>query len=233
MSDTTPRPVKCADCGWTGNDENIKVLYDCDGLGERLDPGCTVPAGECVECGAFVYFTDQKSRTDWRDLADDAIRALEALRDGEASDGDWRSVDDIIQTHEEWKGTEGTTRWSLRLRERKNAMLRQKIEAVFDKLTREGWFAKSDWQCCQSCGWAAIPKAFCGPIAFFHEQDAEQLDIVNSNPSCCIAFGHSDETPESTIAAGERLVAALKAEGCFVKWDGTENERPTVMMHSS
>jgi len=111
MSDTTPRPVKCADCGWTGNDEdeNVKGLRYCADLGERLDPGCTVPAGECVECGAFVYYTDQKSREQWRDLADDAVVMLEALREGSASDGDWRNVDDIIQTYEVWTRMEETS----------------------------------------------------------------------------------------------------------------------------
>ena len=38
---------------WDGLE--IIELQDCKGLYERLEPGSTVPDGECPECGAFVY----------------------------------------------------------------------------------------------------------------------------------------------------------------------------------
>lgn len=108
MSDSTPRPVKCGNCGWTGydGDEGMDDLAHCKALSERLDPGCTVPAGECVECGAFVYYTDQIARTRWRELADDAVQALKLLRNGDISDGDRANVEDIIQTLEVWEKIE-------------------------------------------------------------------------------------------------------------------------------
>ena len=111
MSDeNTKRPVKCADCGWTGHDDKgMKALRYCDALGERLDPGCVVPAGECDECGAFVYFTDQKSREQWRNLADDAVTMLDELHNGTFSDSDWREVDDILETHANWTNIEATS----------------------------------------------------------------------------------------------------------------------------
>lgn len=107
MSNTTPRPVKCGNCAWTGydGDEGMDDLTHCKALGERLDPGCTVPAGECVECGAFVYYTDQIERTRWRDLANAAIDIIEQLEDG-AHDFLWSEVREIIETREEWEKAE-------------------------------------------------------------------------------------------------------------------------------
>ena len=59
--------VECDNCGWRrewNEDEEydpdvacnqlIPLLYVHD-LGERLDPGSVVPAGECPLCGAFAY----------------------------------------------------------------------------------------------------------------------------------------------------------------------------------
>ena len=36
--------------------ETFLPLRKTPDLGERLDPGAEVPAGECLECGALVYF---------------------------------------------------------------------------------------------------------------------------------------------------------------------------------
>ena len=47
--------TKCANCGETTTEKNIRPLYELPNLYARLDPGSEVPAGECRECGAFVY----------------------------------------------------------------------------------------------------------------------------------------------------------------------------------
>lgn len=47
---------ECANCDWHG------PLDECDGvdnIGARLDPGSTVPAGQCPECGALAYLEEQ------------------------------------------------------------------------------------------------------------------------------------------------------------------------------
>ena len=51
-----PEMVICDDCHRSyqvGGD--YKALCMVTDLAERLDPGSTVPEGECVECGAFVH----------------------------------------------------------------------------------------------------------------------------------------------------------------------------------
>ena len=51
-----PPRYRCANCGATPSDV-AKPLAECDRLAERLDPGSTVPAGECA-CGAFLYLLE-------------------------------------------------------------------------------------------------------------------------------------------------------------------------------
>jgi hypothetical protein len=46
----------CDACDWTGDESELATsLGDCPDLGERLDVGSVVPAGECPECGCFAY----------------------------------------------------------------------------------------------------------------------------------------------------------------------------------
>ena len=47
--------VECDDCGWTGAASDLaRQLADVPKLGERLDVGGLVPAGEC-KCGALCF----------------------------------------------------------------------------------------------------------------------------------------------------------------------------------
>lgn len=55
--------VKCGNCDWTGTDSEMGTHLDeivC--LGDRLDAGSEVPAGECPECGALAYVVKQADR---------------------------------------------------------------------------------------------------------------------------------------------------------------------------
>lgn len=52
---------ECGNCGWTGSEEQLGcVLADVPHLAERLDPGQTVPSGECPKCGALAYPVEHK-----------------------------------------------------------------------------------------------------------------------------------------------------------------------------
>jgi hypothetical protein len=47
---------RCANCGWNGPESALgRPLADLADLGERLDVGGVVPAGECPECEALAY----------------------------------------------------------------------------------------------------------------------------------------------------------------------------------
>jgi hypothetical protein len=58
----------------------VGELVEPKRLSERLDPGGTVPAGECPECGAFAYLLDDRldklaAEIGYSDGADDDERA--------------------------------------------------------------------------------------------------------------------------------------------------------------
>lgn len=48
------------------------------------------------------------------------------------------------------------------------------LNEAFKELRKLGYFARQNFKCCQSCGWAAVPvdKA---KVVFYHHQDNERL----------------------------------------------------------
>lgn len=48
--------VECGNCSYVGR--SFVALEDTPDLGQRLDPGDEVPAGECAHCGALVYLSE-------------------------------------------------------------------------------------------------------------------------------------------------------------------------------
>lgn len=66
---------QCDNCGWEG-DEPLRVLADVPDLMERLDPGCSIPSGDCPECQALTY--ELNSRQLLVDAAEDLLEACKA-----------------------------------------------------------------------------------------------------------------------------------------------------------
>ena len=56
--------LKCDNCDrqYEREDQLQYVFPDIPNLLHRLDPGGTVPAGECPECGALVYLEQQENQ---------------------------------------------------------------------------------------------------------------------------------------------------------------------------
>lgn len=55
--------VECDNCSRRWDETTLKVRFpDIPGMMERIEPGGTVPAGECPECGALVYPVEQPVR---------------------------------------------------------------------------------------------------------------------------------------------------------------------------
>ena len=53
---------------------------------------------------------------------------------------------------------------------------KEKLNLFFKEMRKKGYFAKQKFQCCQTCGWSAIPKEKKDKAVFYHEQDAENLE---------------------------------------------------------
>ena len=88
---------QCDNCGWeTDNEEEFKPLGEVRHLAERLDEGCPVPAGECPECGCFVYEINKSVK--FYDAKDEILASLErcAFLLGRIADGDHWAVQNSL-----------------------------------------------------------------------------------------------------------------------------------------
>lgn len=73
-----PRPVRCDNCDWEGDESNFPDNYDeleheqIEGqygkplwlvhhLNSRLDEGSEVPVGECPDCQCFCYLAEEST----------------------------------------------------------------------------------------------------------------------------------------------------------------------------
>jgi len=52
-------------------------------------------------------------------------------------------------------------------------MSKSNLTKAFAALRKAGYFARQNFQCCQSCAWAAVPEAKEDKAVFYHNQDNE------------------------------------------------------------
>jgi len=101
----------------------------------------------------------------------------------------------------------------------------RRIDDAFTALRDEGFFAKANHTCCQSCGLADIPEdGRYDEYVFYHMQDAENLKDAGV---CYLAWGFSGPTLE-TKRKGRLICTALREAGLEVDWDGSEHTRIKV-----
>ncbi|MEU4482403.1 hypothetical protein AB0F68_30720 [Micromonospora sp. NPDC023966] len=98
-----------------------------------------------------------------------------------------------------------------------------RLTAAFRALTAAGVVARENFTCCQNCGVAEIgddmprgmtPRGY----TFYHRQDAEH---GVGGTGVHLAYGPR----ESAAEIGAEVVAALRAEGLTVHWDGETGRR--------
>ena len=53
--------VECDNCGDVTTQDNLLPLEEAKDLFMRLDVGSEIPAGECLDCGAFSYIKEENS----------------------------------------------------------------------------------------------------------------------------------------------------------------------------
>jgi len=86
------------------------------------------------------------------------------------------------------------------------------LTPAFKALRKEGFFARQNFWCCQSCGCAAVPEDKSEAYVFYHAQDKQ--DLV-SKGSCYLAWSGD----------GAKIVEVLTAHGIKTEWDGSANTR--------
>lgn len=118
--------------------------------------------------------------------------------------------------------------------------LKNKLRTAFAILRKNGYIARMNFLCCQSCaGYALSEKAHelaergkeIKGVVFYHKQDEENLQ---RSGECFLAFGditHDDKKYGlSTKQVGKIASIILEEVGLQVDWDGTENTRIKVSL---
>ncbi|MFF5263096.1 DUF6891 domain-containing protein [Actinomadura viridis] len=110
-----------------------------------------------------------------------------------------------------------------------------RLERAFIRLWRSGIVAEENFTCCQTCGVSEIggevPEGTTmDGYAFFHQQDTE---AAVDGGTLLLAYGTFTDEPDPARATeiGERVVAALDAEGLRTEWDGSHKQRIEVTLN--
>ena len=90
-----------------------------------------------------------------------------------------------------------------------------KITGAFKALRKAGYFARQNFWCCQSCGWAAIPEEKSKKVVFFHNQDAERK---RAGSSFYLAWSGD----------GAEICRILSEHGVKTEWDESPDTRIRV-----
>ena len=85
----------------------------------------------------------------------------------------------------------------------------KKLDVAFAELKENGYAAERNWQCCGSCGWAAIGSPQDEKAVFIHEQGEDRLE-------------ERGETYLQWAGDGSFIVSTLEKAGLEVEWAGTE-----------
>ena len=92
--------------------------------------------------------------------------------------------------------------------------IQEKLTLAFKDLRKLGYFARQNFTCCQTCGWAEVPQGR-DKVVFYHAQDKANLD---KRGNCYLAWEGN----------GEEIVTTLQNRGLVVEWNGDENTRIKV-----
>lgn len=91
------------------------------------------------------------------------------------------------------------------------------LTQAFKDLRKLGYFARQNFQCCQSCGWSAVPDDKAERAVFYHGQDKQRID-------------KDREVYLAWAGNGEEIVNVIKATGLNVEWEGTSGRRIRVIL---
>ncbi|MEU4569933.1 hypothetical protein [Micromonospora sp. NPDC023956] len=105
-----------------------------------------------------------------------------------------------------------------------------RLTDAFRALDAAGIVAREDFACCQNCGTGEIggevlPNFPARGYVFYHYQDAER---AAAGDELWLAWGRFEAPPDAEL--GAEIVAALRAQGLTVDWDGEPGMRIRVPM---
>jgi hypothetical protein len=86
---------------------------------------------------------------------------------------------------------------------------------AFKELRANGYFARQNFWCCQSCAWADIPKEKAKKAVFYHNQDRDDLQ-------------RTGKTMLAWSGDSKFICQVLEKHGVKVNHDGSSNTRIEV-----
>ena len=96
-------------------------------------------------------------------------------------------------------------------------MSKSKITEAFNELRKLGYFARQNFTCCQTCGWAAVPSEKGNKAVFYHNQDNDSL---KRSGECHLAWSGD----------GNEIVSVLNRHGIQTDWDGSNQKRIRIKL---
>ncbi|MFF3557846.1 DUF6891 domain-containing protein [Streptomyces tsukubensis] len=104
----------------------------------------------------------------------------------------------------------------------------ERLTRVFTVLREAGIIARENFTCCHSCGQSEIGEeggTDARGFVYFHSQST---DAAASGHGLMLHYGGFDNSPETTAAIGQEVVAALEAAGLQTRWDRDPGQAITV-----
>ena len=92
------------------------------------------------------------------------------------------------------------------------------LTKAFAELRKKGYFARQNFMCCQSCGWAAMTDEQAKNAVFYHNQDYRYLK-------------YGDDLYLAWSGDGHFIARTLEGFGMKVKWDGDSSDK--IMVYAS
>jgi hypothetical protein len=92
---------------------------------------------------------------------------------------------------------------------------KENLNKAFRDLRKHGYFARQNFLCCQSCGWAEVPDNKSDKVVFYHTQDNDDLQ---RSGSCHLAWSGN----------GQEIVEIFHKHGITVEWDNSLNTRMKI-----
>lgn len=94
-------------------------------------------------------------------------------------------------------------------------MSQTNLTKAFKELRKHGYFARQNFTCCQSCGWAEVPEDKSDTAVFYHNQDYQ-------------SYKEGGDLYLAWSGDGNLICSVLRENGLDVEWEGTPDVRIRV-----
>lgn len=99
----------------------------------------------------------------------------------------------------------------------KNEINKINLNKAFRELRKNGYFARQNFWCCQTCAWADIPNEKSKNVVFYHNQDNQDL---KQNGECFLSWNGD----------GKLITKILKNNNIKVDWNGNKSQRIKIYL---